>query len=215
MILFQLTLMPLVLIGVLLAHRPRGREVQEFLENVAWGIRSFACALVPYVILSHFVNKVYTHRGIFLYHTLHDYLYWGVAFLGGYFLLYEWTFWPDKPSIEELSPHALGFFLFSGVVDGVVFFGEPNVYSLFLMPLERLGIIAGSVYLLSVGRDRGFLVVPMLILALSFFLLGGVGALLFYSGYPVLATIFTAVITLLGGVPHLVHRLKGGPLLSS
>lgn len=215
MVLFQLTLMPLVLVSLLLSRRPNEAGTRKLLENVVWGMCSFGGAIIPYIIFFIFVDKDYTHRGIFLYHGLKDYLYWGVMFLGGYFLLYDWTLWPQRQSLQELLPYALGFFLFSGVVDGVIFFGDLDVYSLFLMPLERLGIVFGSVYLVSAGRDRGMLVVPAVILGLSLFLLGGVGALLFYSGRPLWAAAFTAAITLLGVTPHLVQRIKESPLLAS
>lgn len=216
MILFLLTLLPLLMAAILLAHEPKGPGVKKFLENVIWGIRSFVVALVLYIILFLFVEKSYTLVGIYFYYVLHDYLFWGALCLGGYLLLYRRISRPLNLGVQELFPFALGFFLLTGVVDGVVLYGELNVYNLFLMPLVRVGIMAGAVYIVALGRARGgrFMIAAPIIALLLFFL-GGGPALLFSIGYPILAVAAALVLTAGGIVPYLIHRMKRESLLFS
>ncbi len=216
MILFQLTLLPLLMITILLAHEPKAPQVKKFLENAVWGVRTFIVALVFYIILFVFMNKSYTTQGVYFYHVIHDYLFWGIFFLAGYLLLYKRESRPHNVSTQELFAFALGFYLFTGVVDGIVLFGEYDVYNLFLLPLVRGGLLAGCVYLVSFGRSKGGrLMILTPIFAGAVFFLGGIPALLFYIGYPVTAVILSIILTAGGIIPYLIHRIKGESLLFS
>ncbi len=210
MILFFLTLIPLILIGLLLSHEPKGPGVKTFLENVFWGIKLFIPALIIYLAVSLFLKLTYTPGGIFLFRLLQDYLFWAILWLTGYGLIYRWIENSLEAAVQELLGYGLGFFLLTGVVDGVLNFGNYDVYNLFLLPLLRVGLLCGSVFLVAWGRTQQRRLMGVTFgLAVPVFALGAVPALLFYLGRPGWAVFLTLLLVLAGMTPLLWGRIKG------
>lgn len=210
MILFSLTLIPLLLVGLVLAHRPKSFGVKTFLENVFWGIKLFFPALLLYLLITMFFHLDHTPRGIFLYRLIQDYLIWVLLWLTGYGLIYRWAENSLESAVRELLAYGLGFFLMTGVVDSIINFGSYDVYNLFLLPLLRVGLLFGASFLTGWGRTRGRRIMGVTFgLAVPVFSLGAVPALLFYLGRPVWAVLITLILISAGMAPLVVSRLKG------
>ena len=210
MILFSLTLISLILIGLVLAHPPEGFGVKTFLENVFWGIKLFFPALLFYLLINMFFHLDYTPRGIFLHRLFRDYLVWAVLWSVGYGLIYRWIENSLESAFRELIGYGLGFFLLTGVVDCLLNFGSYDVYNLFLLPLLRVGLLFGASFLIAWGRTRDHRVMGLtFFLAIPVFALGAVPPLLFYLGRSGLAVFATLIIILAGMAPLVISRLKG------
>jgi hypothetical protein len=210
MILFFLTLIPLILIGLVLAHTSKSFGVKTFLENVFWGLKLFFPALLLYLIITLFFHLNHTPRGIFFFRLIRDYLVWSVLWLTGYGLIYRWMENSLEAAVRELIGYGLGFFLLTAVVDCIANFGSYDIYNLFLLPLLRVGLLFGAAFLVAWGRTRDRRIMGVTFgLAIPLSCLGALPALLFYLGRPGWAVFLTLIIVIAGLTPLVLSRLKG------
>ena len=197
MILFFLTLIPLILIGLVLAHTSKSFGVKTFLENVFWGLKLFFPALLLYLVMTLFFHLNHTPRGIFFFRLLRDYLLWAVLWLTGYGLIYRWRENSLESAVRELIGYGLGFSLLTAVVDCIANFGNYDIYNL-------------SAVLVAWGRTRDRRIMGVTFgLAIPLFSLGALPALLFYLGRPGWAVFLTLIIVIAGLAPLVSSRLKG------
>lgn len=198
----------LIVIALFLLLPPKSWEILGMLKSGFWGLLTFVVVEIIRMIFLLNVNPSYTVVGVYAFYTVRDYAVHVATFLGVYSILY-WR----KPPVQDghgyriLLPYAAGFILLTGVTDAISLFEEFGIYTLFILPVLRSGILIGVVTLIALARRDRSRKVPLLVMtALVLPLACGAIPTLFYKGYHLIGVVATFIPLLASAIPYITAR---------
>ena len=194
MFIFMLTAIPLTFFLFYSIYEKWRDDKKYLIEDLGWGVKVFIVSLIIILITRYFVKTGWNTKELFIYHTVIDYALWAFICMAGYIILYGFEYKNFQIKFMEISGYLFGYYIFSGIIDTLVLFGNYNVYTLFMLPMFRVSLILFSALIISLAGNMNFRVQILAALGcVVLSCLGGVAAMLFYIRNIAGAWIITAI----------------------
>jgi hypothetical protein len=198
MSLFLVCALPLSFLLAQTLYEPWIRDRREALGSFFWGVLAFLPGLVVYLLFSGGLRLEFSPARIFLYFLIRDYLFWLALALLCYGLFFRAELVSPVQKASRFLAFLAGFFLLAGFLDLVLNFSGMDSYVLFLLPLNRLGLlILAALGMGFIGsRTEGAAQLALFPLVLLAGLPAGLTAFLYHTSHPIWAWILSPLFLL-------------------
>ncbi len=156
MIIFLLTAVPIFyLIMDSFISDLHGR-IDDSYKPFVYGVICFIAALIIYNILRiSFIKPVYTVPGVYFYYLFHDSLLQYALAVAGYILVFGISdFETHEHPVNRMFAFMCGFYCLWSVNDLIIEYGWYNSHLFFIVPIQRIGIIAAFTLLFSEALNQ-------------------------------------------------------------
>jgi hypothetical protein len=167
MVVFLAGAVPISCALIIFGYSERSRSLLDLGRPAARGLLIFILAYLFYLLLRPVMQLEYSKEGLYVYHLLHDYLFFLVWCVVSYLIYYKVPH-TDNPTDESLPilVYFTAFYTLPAVSD-ILMSKSLTAYILFLLPLCRVGIVLISVSAIILARRMymviryGLLLIPL------------------------------------------------------